>query len=207
MTLVQIERESKVSAILEALDIGYESDYRDRLREHVNKLRDSTLDLFPGIIELHRSGVQQYKALYTLFDGEHSEQMIREFLFCRPLILERNPRHHLLVKVLAGLRRLDRFKGLQQAEKLEGDDLSVPIAFINVTLILHQRCAGEWVYQETDGEHRLAYIKNTDLQELITSHPEAAAAMVEFIKMRLTGDPVLLREYVEETTPLKQGVL
>lgn len=200
-------RETKISAILEALDIGYDSTYRDVLQRGISRLSESTLDLFPAIIELHRSGKHQYKHLYSLLNENYSEQSIREVLFYRPLILEPDLSNHLLHKLIAGLRQLDRFTGLQQAEELAGDDLDVALAFINVTFIMLQRCPDGWVTQESDEGRSVAYIKDTDLQDLIAAHPKASELMADYIKTRHTGDPILLREYVESTTPLKQGVL
>lgn len=200
-------RDSQIESTLLALGLSSEFDLSTRsvMLDKLTNLSDETLALIPAILEIHHAGVHQLKFLYTLL-GKTDEQSVRETLFYRARMgREVND----LLQLTQGLHSYDRFRDTPRLDQLSGDDLDAATALLSVTAYLTEHYIEEHVSSGhyDKNEHYVRVITNEALIDLIASNPDKTGRLIRFIGDRRSTDPEMLRDYIEDLTPLREGVL
>lgn len=107
-----------------------------------------------------------------------------------------------------GLHQLDMFKDMETTEGITGKNHHVASAILKLAPMLSDDIESECLtFGETDG-HTWIAVTNPDFLALVTEHPDKADMMADFIAERdFMCSVSQIRSYVENDTPLRDGIL
>lgn len=179
----------------------------DDLRKRINTLSDSTLEIAHATTEWSRQRTMTVEDLIDIAIMFTDEPQTREALFYRPLIDADGADPVLILGAITGLHWVDRFRRYERLEDLTGHDRDTAVAFINVTIALHQHTDREQLDPTPRNGIAGAVLVDLELHDIITETPDKSDQIIEFIAERKNADPEALREYFRNDTALREGSL
>lgn len=174
-------------------------NYRKKLLERLSAFSDTTLD----IIE---TSAEDGYVLDSATIIKHTEHAVREASFYLPRFT-RDTTAYDSREIANGLHYLDRYRNVDRLEELTGTELDIASAFLNVTSALYEHASADHVeitYYKSDSA---GYIKDPALQDLIATNYQQAETIISYIVERGSADSEALRDYLDNETALKGGVL
>lgn len=174
-------------------------NYRKKLLERLSAFSDTTLD----IIE---TSAEDGYVLDSATIIKHTEHAVREASFYLPRFT-RSIDLYEAREITNGLHFLERYMSVNQLEQLTGTELDIASAFLNVTSALYDYASADYVNITYHQNASAGYVNNPALQELIATYHQQAGMIVSYIEERGSADPDAVREYLENETVLKGGVL
>lgn len=195
-----INSEGRVTSLINNLYSRDDRTTRNNLRKKLRTLDGDTLDL------IEEATTERYRVSpSTIIRGE--ERSIREAAFYGPRCTHREINPYDALTVIRGLHFLDRYQTMIAMDRFTGTELDIATAYLNVTSAIYAH-AGEYLdFSKEYQREKAGYIKNPVLQDLIAVHYQQADAIIRYIDDRKTADPELLLAYLEDESPLREGVL
>lgn len=203
----------------------------DHLKEQrVNNLvasLDAHLLLSPGQVHKLRTKLSSYKnsTTYDLLDAAaqwnteqllpsgkfmfslitlSTEQAVRETAYYRPRLgadLSNNQVHQLT----HGMHLLDRYRDTR-LEELTGQEQELATAYLAITATLDAHVPDDTLHDFYKNEPAVT-IRDPKLIDLIATHCQQTHQIISYIEERSSAVPAALREYLDNATALKTGVL
>lgn len=173
-----------------------------KLRNKLDSYTDpTTYDLIQTAAEHNNEQlVPEGNFLYTVITT-YSEQNVRETCHYGNLIANDLGTQELHGYV-NGLHALDQYKNMN-LEELTGDDLTTTINLIDIAATLRR----EDPIQLTGWSNAAVTFRKPELAQLILENVQHTASIINYIEERHSADPEGLRECLNHTTALNNGVL
>ena len=200
------------------------SYHRERRIKDLTASLDTELLLSPEELFKLRNKLDTYKdpTTYDLLQeaaNRNNEQLMPEGNFMYKLIItqpEQNIRETCHYKGLTtndlgttelhgyvnGLHVLDQYKNTKM-EDLTGTELTTAINLIDIAATLRRNAPIEL----TGWDDAAVTYRNPELTNLVLANPQHATAIISYIEERHSADPEALRDYLNNTTALNNGVL
>jgi hypothetical protein len=179
----------------------------NQLRERIETLSDSTLAIVESTAAWSRQRANPIPSFIDIAIMFTNESLTREALFFRPLIDADDADPVLVLGAVTGLHWIDRFRRYERLEYLTGHDLETAVAFINITIALHEHTEREQLDPTPRNNVAGAVLIDQDLHEIIATSPNKADKIIQFIIERKSADPGALRDYLNNETVLRDGTL
>lgn len=177
-----------------------------KLQRRLERFKEaSTFELLKEVAEWNNSLPHPEGNFMYLTIMEHKESVVRETAFFR-LRFNKKQRSHAATYLVSGLHFLDRYAETKHLEQLTGTELEIASAFLNVTAVLSRHASRYNAEVNTYDTHGV-YIKSPELQELIAEHYDKSEDIITYIQERQSAEPDDLRNYLEHTGALRDGVL
>lgn len=204
------DRDAAVDRLVDQINPSYlyGSGSTTRLKEVLGEVSDEYFAVIAAAsdrdIKDNRGNRQLF--IYSAVSGL-DERQAREMLYFLPCMENwvdtEETIHH-----IRGLHQLDMFKDRDTTEGITGKEHHVASAILKLGPMLSDDIQSECMtFGETDGQDWVA-VTNPEFLALVTDHPDKADMMADFIAERdFMCSVSQVRAYVENDTPLRDGIL
>jgi hypothetical protein len=204
-----ISEDSRITKLIAALDMCdfYGDDIDPTLRKTLTGFSDSTLDLIEATTAWNVARSSNHYNLMTYTINQNPEHIVREIMFFRPLFTNADSSVEFISHFVIGLHRLNYFKGRTSLEELTGIELSIAVAFLNITMAVNDYAAAGLVDADYHDGVLGGFIGDGDYQQFVVDQHQHVEAIISFIEDRGTVDPDLILLSLESGTALMNGVI
>lgn len=192
-------RDGRIEHIASLIGGAVPNYYNNKLLSKLTDFSEATLDL------IEASADEGYTLDVVTFIAS-PESAVREATFYLPRFT-RDVSKYEVREITNGLHYLDRYRNVEKLDELTGTELDIASAFLNVTSALYEHASADHVVIAYHKGESAGHISEPALQELVATYYQQADMIISYIVDRGSADPDAVREYLENETVLKGGVL
>ena len=204
-----MQRDALIAKLIADMDIGALVGVivEEEIHDAMTAFSDSALELIGSAAASNKlKGNLRRKFMHAAITNG-CESRTRELMFCVQLFNNDLGSNEAFV-FIAGLHHLNHFRHTPRLEELAGENLLVATAFLNITAAIweHTDMENYLAVYESDDEYA-EYIKDPELQDIISQKPEAADTIIAYIRERSAADTDGIRGYLSNAMAIREGTL